>query len=100
MVISEDAGEVSIRLNPARPIFRRTRARLILLRRQSRIGPWRRWRHFAQIIKNLAAIAERIERGDDSLAISSFPNSNVEGNANRRLLRRIWPADMRRGLPR
>src|SRR5207237_10612630 len=50
MIISEDAGEISIRLNPARPIFRRPRTRLILLQRQSRIGTRRWWRHFAEIV--------------------------------------------------
>src|SRR5256886_13187700 len=99
MVISEDTGEISIRLNPAWPIVRRTGSRLILLRRQSRIGTRRRWRHFAEIVVDVAAVRKWIQSRDDRLAIGPFPNSNVEGNANRRLLRRIRPPDMRGGLP-
>src|ERR1041385_563564 len=99
MVVGENAGKISIRLNPARPIFCRTRARLILLRGQSRIGPGRRRWSFTEIVIDVAAVRERIQSSDDGLAVGAFPNSNVEGNAHRRLLRRIRPAHMRRGLP-
>ena len=86
MIIGEDAGQVAIDLNPSGPIFLTSRPSLILLGRQIGIGTGRRWRRLAEVIVHLAAIAERIQRGDHCLAIRAFPNTNVEGDADGSLL--------------
>ena len=99
MIIGEDAGQVAIDLNPSGPIFLTSRPSLILLGRQIGIGTGRRWRRLAEVIVHLAAIAERIQRGDNCAAIRPFPNTDIEWNANRCLFRGIRPADMRRRLP-
>ena len=86
MIIGEDAGQVAIDLNPSGPIFLTSRPSLILLGRQIGIGTGRRWRRLAEVIVHLAAIAERIQRGDHCLPIRAFPNSNVEWDADGSLL--------------
>src|SRR2546427_6088798 len=50
-------------------------------------------------MENLAALAERIQRGDNGPSVSAFPNADVEWNADGSFLGRVWPADMGRGLP-
>src|ERR1043165_8205700 len=100
MIISEDSRETAIDLNSFRPIFCRTRARLVLLRTERWIGAGRRWWRLTQIVLNIATVTERIQRSDDRSTIGAFPNADVEGDAYRRLFRRVRPADMRRWLPR
>ena len=99
VIISKDAGQVSVDLNSPGPVFLSARSLLVLLSRQSRIRPGRWRRRLAQVIENLAAVAERIQRGDNGPAIGAFPNTDVERNADRSFLGRVRPAYVRRGLP-
>ena len=99
MIIGEDARQVAVDLNSLGPVFLTSRASLILLGRQIGIGTGRRWRRLAEVIVHLAAIAERIQRGDNCAAIRPFPNADIEWNADGCFFRRIRPADMRRRLP-
>ncbi len=99
MIIGEDAGQVAVDLNSLGPVFLSPRANLILLGRQIGIGTGRRWWRLAEVIVHLAAIAERIQRGDHGLAIRAFPNADIEWNADGCFFRRIRSTDMRRRLP-
>src|SRR5258707_2003913 len=99
MIVSEDSRQVPVCLNAPRPVLLTSRSYLILLRAQSRIRSGRRWRSLADVIGNLAAIAKGIQRGNDCLAVGTFPETHIEGNARRSFLRLIRPTDVWRRLP-
>src|SRR6185312_741315 len=89
VVVSFYASEVAVDLNALHPVFLRTRAECVLPLCQ--IGIRWRWRRrsLAQVVRDLAAIAEWIERGNDGAAVRAFPDADIERNALGRFFRRI-----------
>src|SRR5258706_13306644 len=100
MIVGKDSRQVAVGLNSLGPVFLSSRAGLILLCAQGWIRTrwWRRC--LADVIGDLAAIAERIQCRDDRFPVGAFPNAYVEGNAHRGFLWRIRPADVRGRRPR
>src|SRR5258706_4994676 len=100
MIVGKDSRQIAVSLNSLGPVFLSSRAGLVLLRSQTWIGTWWRRRGLADVIGDLTAIAERIQRRDDRFPVRTFPDAHVEGNAHRSFLWRVRSADVRGRLPR
>src|SRR5207244_8202343 len=81
MIVSEQAAHLTVQLDSFEPIH------IASARRR-----W--WRiAFAQVRDDIAVITARVKRRDHASAIRTFPNANVERDADRRVFRRAGAAD-------
>src|SRR5215472_4422688 len=75
VIIGVDAGDLAVVVNPRRPIPN--------VRAVFAVGDWRVVA--AEVGINLRAVARRIQRGDDGLAIGPSPDAYVKRNTFGRL---------------
>src|ERR1043166_10304845 len=100
MIIGKDAGQIAVNLNSPGPVFLTSISHQVELGCANRIrsGRWRWW--LANVVVHHAAITHRIQGSNYRAAVGTLPNADVEGNADRSLLRRAGAADARGRLRR